>query len=146
MSALAVKTAAAVDVAWIGALARSRTFAAKWSDQALAAELSRPDSIFLAAAGEGGARGYAVARVVDADCRLLDLAASTDGAGLGRALLSGLTEAAKARACSKISFEASASNSRALAFYAKAGAKVVGRRLKFYYDGSDAVLMDLDLP
>lgn len=143
MNAIAVRPAAAGDVAAAFALAQARPYTAKWSASALAEEISRPDSIFLVA--EGG-RGYALARVVERDCRLLDLAAASDGAGCGRALLSALTLAAKARGCAKVSFEASAGNERALAFYAKAGAHVVGRRPKFYYDGSDAVLMDLDIP
>jgi len=132
-------TAAHLDeVAAIGA----RPFAAGWSREALAAELERPDSIFLVAPG----RGYALARVAGAECALLDLAAAEDGRGAGRALFSALTLAAKARGCARLTFEASALNTRALDFYAKAGARIVGRRPKFYYDGSDAVLLDLDIP
>lgn len=125
-------------VAGVGA----RPFAAGWSPEALAAELKRADSIFLVVPE----RGYALARVAGDDCLLLDLAAAFDGGGCGRALLAALKEAAKARGCRKISFEASAANARGQAFYQKAGAKVVGRRPKFYYDGSDAVLLDLDIP
>lgn len=125
-------------VAGIGA----RPFAAGWSPEALAAELGRADSIFLVVPE----RGYALARVAGDDCLLLDLAAAFDGGGFGRALLAALKEAAKARGCRKISFEASAANARAQEFYQKAGAVVVGRRPKFYYDGSDAVLLDLDIP
>lgn len=145
MSAPAVRPAAASDAAAVGALSRSRTFAARWSDEALAAETARADSIFLVAADER-ARGYALARVVEDDCRLLDLAAETDGSGVGRALWSALMLAARTRGCSKISLEVSALNARALAFYEKAGGAVVGRRPKFYNDGSDAVLMDFKLP
>lgn len=125
-------------VAGVGA----RPFAAGWSPEALRAELERADSIFLVAAD----RGYALARVAGDDCVLLDLAAAFDGGGCGRALLAALKQAAKARGCRRISFEASAANARGQAFYQKAGAKVVGRRPKFYYDGSDAVLLDLDIP
>jgi len=141
MNALVVRPASAGDVATIFALALSRPFTAKWTATALLEELARPDSIFLVAPG----RGYAFARVVDGDCRLLDIAASSDGGGFGRALLAELSRAAKARGCAKISFEVSAANARALSFYEKAGAEVVGRRPKFYYDGADAVLMDLKL-
>lgn len=142
MSVLAVRPATESDVEAVDAIARARAFAAKWPKGDLAAEVSRPDSIFLVIPGQG----YALARVVDRDCRLLDIAAASDGGGRGRALLSALALAAKARGCAKISLEVSAANARALAFYAKAGAFVVGRRPKFYYDGSDAVLMDLDIP
>lgn len=144
MNALAVRPAVAHDLPAVFALAQARSYSAKWSLQALADELARPDSMFFAAE-DGMVRGYAFARVVERDCRLLDIATASNGCGLGRALLTTLARAAKARDCSKISFEVSAANARALAFYAKAGAAVVGRRPKFYYDGSDAVLMDMDL-
>ena len=145
MSALAVRRAEADDVEAISALALARPYTAKWSTRALAHELDRLDSVFVVGDDSGKLRGYALARVVERDCRLLDLAAASDGAGCGRALMSALTLTAKARGCVKISFEVSAANERALAFYAKAGARVVGRRSKFYNDGSDAVLMDLDI-
>ena len=119
-----------------------RPFAAGWSRAAFAAELGRPDGIFLVLPG----RGYCVARVVAEEARLVDLCAAEDGKGAGRALWAALLSAAKARGCSKLTFEVSAANARALAFYAKAGATVAGRRPKFYTDGSDAVLMDLALP
>ncbi len=141
MSGPAVRPASAADASAVFALAMSRPFTAKWSLAALTEEAARPDSIFLVIPG----KGYALARVVEDDCRLLDLAAATDGTGLGRALLADLSRAAKARGCAKISLEVSANNARALFFYSRAGASVVGRRPKFYYDGADAVLMDLNL-
>jgi ribosomal protein S18 acetylase RimI-like enzyme len=144
MSGLAVRPASADDVAAAVEIAQARPYTAKWSAEAFAAELERPDSIFLVAADDR-VRGYALARVVDRDCRLLDLGAASDGAGYGRALLSALGIAARERGCALISWEVSSANARARDFYAKAGAKVVGRRPKFYYDGSDAVLMDLNL-
>lgn len=141
MSGLAPRPAAAGDAEWVFALAKSRPYTAKWPAAALTDELARPDSIFLVIPG----KGYALARVVDDDCRLLDLASAVDGNGAGRALMDGLKHAARQHGCAKLSFEVSAANARALSFYEKAGARVVGRRPKFYYDGADAVLMDLDL-
>jgi ribosomal-protein-alanine N-acetyltransferase len=141
MSGPEVRPASAGDLDAVAAIAK-RKFAAGWSRAALAGELGRPDSIFLVVPS----RAYALARVVEDDCRLLDIAAESDGAGGGRALLAELARAAKARGCAKLSLEVSALNARALSFYTKAGAKVVGRRPKFYNDGSDAVLMDLDIP
>ncbi len=142
MSAPAVRPATAADIPDILRIASSRPFTAKWSNEAFLAEVSRPESILLVAPGSG----YALARVVADDCRLLDIAAAEDGGGWGKALLSALRAEARARDCAKISFEVSAANARALSFYEKAGARVVGGRPKFYTDGSDAVLMDLDLP
>ena len=136
-----VKPAEAEDISWISELAKSKPFAAAWSFEAFGHELGRPDRLLLVSEP----RGYILARLVDDDCLLLDIAVAEDGKGVGRALFKALKDAAKTRACRKISFEVSAANERALAFYAAAGAAVVGRRKKFYNDGSDAVLMDLNL-
>jgi len=144
MSGPEVRPASAGDLDAVAAIAK-RTFAAGWSRTALGDELGRADSIFLVVPRGAGMHGYALARVVERDCRLLDIAVESDGSGHGRTLLEALARAAKARGCEKISLEASALNARALGFYAKAGAKVVGCRPKFYNDGSDAVLMDLDI-
>lgn len=136
-----VKPAEATDLEWVSDLAKTKPFAAAWSREAFVHELGRPDGIFLVS----DPHGYALARVVESDCLLLDIAAAEDGQGVGRALFKDLQVAAKAKACRKISFEVSAANVRALTFYDAAGAVVVGRRKKFYNDGSDAVLMDLNL-
>lgn len=140
MNGLEARPATPADAESVFALAQARPYTAKWSVAALAEEAARPDSIFLVMPG-----GYALARIVEDDCRLLDIAAAADGEGRGRALLAGIKNAAKLHGCVKLSLEVSAANGRALSFYAKAGARVVGRRPKFYYDGADAVLMDLDL-
>ncbi|MBI5247235.1 MAG: GNAT family N-acetyltransferase [Elusimicrobia bacterium] len=144
MKDFAVRPAAAADAAAVGALAKSRPFTAKWPIADLSDEASRPDALFFVAV-DGPIRGYALARLVDKEVRLLDLAAAEDGRGLGRALWDALLDAARERGAAKLTLEVSADNARAAAFYAKRGAKVVGRRPKFYYDGSDAVLMDLEL-
>lgn len=141
-----IRAAGEGDAAAVAALAASRPFTAKWPARELALETGRLDSVFLVLEEDGRIRGYALARVLDGDCLLLDLASDADGSGRGRALMEALVRAAKARGCRKLSFEVSAANERARGFYAKLGGAVVGRRPKFYYDGSDAVLMDLDIP
>ncbi len=139
MNAIAVRRATAADLDGVRALALARRFTARWSRADLAAELERKESIFLVA--EGG--GYALARVEAGEARLLDLAAPKDGSGAGRALWTALLAAAKDAGAERLTFECSARNARALAFYEAAGASVVGSRKKFYDDGSDAVLLDV---
>lgn len=141
MKRIAVRRAGPADLDGVRALALARPFTAKWPRADLAAELERKDSIFLVA--EGG--GYALARVEAGEARLLDLASPGDGSGAGRALWAALLSAAKAAGAGRLTFECSAENARALAFYAAAGASVVGSRKKFYDDGSDAVLLDVAL-
>ncbi|MFI5348946.1 MAG: GNAT family N-acetyltransferase [Elusimicrobiota bacterium] len=121
-----------------------RPNAARWSRESYAAELERADSIFLVA-DDGAVAGYVVARVVENEAQLLDIAAAADGTGTGQALWGALAAAARARGAAKLTLEVSSANSRALLFYRRAGANVVGRRSKFYNDGSDAILMDLTL-
>jgi ribosomal protein S18 acetylase RimI-like enzyme len=139
-----VRSVRSFDVGEIVEIAK-RPYAARWSREAYAAEAERTDSLFLVA-DDGTVRGYAIARLFDAEAQLLDLAAAVDGEGAGRALWAALAAAARARGASKLTFEVSSANSRALLFYKRAGAHVVGRRAKFYNDGSDAVLMDFPLP
>lgn len=139
-----VRPARGFDVGEVTAIAAARPHAARWSRDAYAAEAERTDSIFLVA-DDGAVLGYAVARVFEAEVQLLDLAAAADGQGTGRALWAALAAAARARGAARLTLEVSAANSRALLFYKRAGAGVVGRRAKFYNDGSDAVLMDLPL-
>lgn len=143
MSVPVVRPARSFDMGEIEALAR-RPFAAAWSRRAYADEAERTDSIFLVA-DDGAVRGYVLARVFEGESQLLDLAVVEDGRGVGRTLWSALAQAARGRGCRKITLEVSDKNSRAQHFYRRAGAKVVGRRPKFYNDGSDAILMDFPL-
>jgi ribosomal protein S18 acetylase RimI-like enzyme len=138
-----VRPCRSYDVGEIAEIAK-RPGAARWSRESYAAEVERADSIFLVA-DDGAAIGYALARLVDNEAQLLDIAAAADGSGTGRALWAALATAARARGAAKVTLEVSSANSRALLFYKRAGAHVVGRRPKFYNDGSDAILMDLTL-
>jgi ribosomal protein S18 acetylase RimI-like enzyme len=141
---LLVRPCRSFDVGEVAELAK-RPHAAKWSREAYAAEAERTDSLFLVA-DDGTVRGYAVARLFEDEAQLLDIAAVEDGQGVGRALWAALAVAARTRGAVKLTLEVSAGNSRALLFYKRIGAVVVGRRPKFYNDGSDAVLMDFQLP
>ena len=132
------------DVGEVADISR-RAYAARWSRDAYEAETKRLDSVFLVA-DSGAVRGYAIARIFDDEARLLDFVSAEDGRGIGRDLWLELAAAARARGAAKLTLEVSSANSRALLFYKRAGARVVGRRAKFYNDGSDAVLMDFPLP
>lgn len=150
-----VRRAEPGDVAAAAALAASRS-ATRWSLAALRDELGREDAVFLVADAapaetstileDSPARdavdGYAVARAVDEELRLLDIVSAVDGRGTGRALWSALVAEGRRLGLKRLTLEVSAVNPRALAFYRAAGAVEVGRRPKFYADGSDAVLMD----
>ncbi len=135
-----VRAARPSDAGAVAEIAK-RAGAARWSSGAYAAEAGRDDGVFLVAGG-GAVRGYAVARLFEDDARLLDFASAADGRGIGRALWAALAAQSRARGAARLTLEVSSANERALRFYRRAGARVVGRRPKFYNDGSDAILMD----
>jgi ribosomal-protein-alanine N-acetyltransferase len=127
-----------------GGLAAVRSLTA-WTRRGLAAELERDDALFAVVTDDDGVAGYAVARFVERECRLLDIVVVEDGLGLGRALWDFIVQEARARGAAVLNFEVSEKNRRAWNFYIAAGAKEVGWRPKFYPDGAAAVLMDYDL-
>ena len=92
--------------------------------------------------------GYAVLWKVPPEAQLLTIAVAPEAArcGFGRKLLSHLIETCRSLDFQKVTLEVSAANVPARRLYESAGFRVVGRRPKFYNDGSDAILMDLPLP
>ena len=104
-----------------------------WTRKHFESELDDPNSIFHVAEG-----GFLVARKYPHEIQLLDVAVAQARRGVGRALLKELMTRGR-----PITLEVSSQNPGAQAFYEALGFRVVGRRTKFYTDGSDAVLMDL---
>lgn len=144
MKKIAVRAATGDDLDAAAAIAAARS-AAGWTRRALAGELGRADAVFVVAAEGADVRGYAAARLVGEEARLLDVAVAADGRGVGRSLWAFLVAEARRRGAQLLTLEVSERNGRARAFYRAAGAAEVGRRSRFYADGSDAVLMDLRL-
>lgn len=66
--------------------------------------------------------------------------------GIARRLLERAHSLAREAGCGIVGLEVSATNVPAIAFYDGAGYRIVGRRTKYYNDGSDALLMSLRLP
>lgn len=144
MRKIDVRPAENGDLGAAAELAEQRS-ATKWTLTALRGELGRPDAVLAVAADGGTLLGYAAARAVDEELRLLDIVSAVEGQGVGRALWAFLVEKGRKRGLKKLTLEVGADNLRARAFYAAAGAVEVGRRPKFYLNGSDAVLMDARL-
>lgn len=118
-----------------------------WSRQGFEAELGRRDSRLVVAEEGGRVQGYACWRAVPPEARILSLAVSREaaGQGLGRRLMRHLLDEARMRGLEKATLEVSAANQAAYGLYVSTGFSVVGRRPKFYNDGSDAILMDAPL-
>ncbi|MBI5631535.1 MAG: ribosomal protein S18-alanine N-acetyltransferase [Elusimicrobia bacterium] len=119
-----------------------------WSREQFQRELDFERSYFVVLELGGLVRGYAGLWILPPEAQVTTLAVAPEaaGQGLGRLLLGHLIELCRGRGLKKISLEASAKNERALRLYRGFGFRVVGRRAKFYNDGSDAILMDLALP
>ncbi len=129
------------------AIEGSWTTTPHWTRRQFEAEVRGPGSLFLVAEDGGGIAGYGVLWKVPPEAQLLNLAVDRKRArkGVGRELLQALSIMAKGGGCAVMTLEVSARNAPALTLYEKTGFRVVGRRPKFYNDGSDAVLMDLSL-
>lgn len=147
MSRAVVRLARPEDLDALAAIEASQPASAGWTKTQFAAELSRENALVLAAELKGRVVGLLAAWFVPPEAQLFTVTVhpSSMGGGVGSALLQELAATARARGCVKVTLEVSERNTRALALYARAGGRVVGRRPKFYNDGSDALLMDLPL-
>ncbi len=119
-----------------------------WSRAQFEREISSERSCLLVLEEEGLLRAYAGFWSIPPEAQVTTLVVAPEaaGRGLGRLLLGRLLESCRGRGLARVSLEVSSSNERALRLYRRAGFRIVGRRPKFYNDGSDAILMDLSLP
>ncbi|MBI5595036.1 MAG: ribosomal protein S18-alanine N-acetyltransferase [Elusimicrobia bacterium] len=142
-----VRDARPADLDAVAALEAAVPQAPGWTRAQFAAELGRADRAFVVAEGTQGVCGYAVAWLAGGEAQLLTIAVAGGARrrGAARALLDAVGERARASGCAKVTLEVSEANAPARALYDGRGGRVVGRRPKFYNDGSDALLMDLPL-
>ena len=144
-----VRRARPADLPALAAL-EAASFPDPWSRRMLAAAVEDRFTLVLVAEGEGapgGLAGYAVFRHAADEAELLSLAVAPEarGRGLGRRLsedgLARVREAG-ARVCY---LEVRPTNDPAVALYRSLGFRQVGRRRRYYRDGSDALVMALFL-
>ncbi|WP_160000387.1 GNAT family N-acetyltransferase [Roseomonas sp. 18066] len=114
-----------------------------WGPDALRLMLEMPGAFCLLA----GEAGFILARVAADEAEILTLAVhpAARRQGLALALLETTALAAAARGAAALFLEVSAGNAPARALYAAAGFAEVGRRRRYYADGSDALVLRLDL-
>jgi ribosomal-protein-alanine N-acetyltransferase len=109
----------------------------------LAAQLGQPGVFALL--DEAG--GMILVRVAadEAEILTLGVAPKARRAGLGRALLDAACEAARAAGAARLFLEVAATNQAARALYDAAGFAQIGRRRRYYADGTDALMMSRPL-
>ncbi len=145
-------------------------FAFPWSERAFLSELALPYTVYLVArtpmpappvppaprggwwssgrdrAGvptKGQLAGYGGLQVILDEGHITTLAVAPEhrGQGLGELLLLRMTEEARRRGVLRLTLEVRVSNYVAQNLYRKYGFEVEGRRLRYYGDGEDALIM-----
>lgn len=108
-------------------------FSTPWSENALAEELSNPDSHFLVAKC-GEIAGYIGVQEICGEAYITNVAVFEKHRkkGIGRMLLKAAAEGALSRNCEFITLEVRISNSAAIALYESEGFEMVGVRKNFY--------------
>lgn len=116
-----------------------------WTRAQVDDELARQNRWYAVADSDGAVMGYAGLYLSppDADIQTVAVAPESQGRGLGSRLLAAAVDAAWAAGCTRIFLEVRADNDAALALYGSAGFRRLGRRSRYYRDGTDAVTMRL---
>jgi ribosomal-protein-alanine N-acetyltransferase len=115
-----------------------------WGEDAIALQLALPGAFGLV--DERG--GMLLGRVAADEAEVLTLAVapSVRRQGLGRALLRAARDHVSACGGHAMFLEVAAANDAALSLYRREGCVEVGRRLRYYADASDALVLRADLP
>lgn len=111
----------------------------RWGADAIALQLEMPGSFGLL--HEAG--GLVICRVAADEAELLTLAVNpaVRRQGVGIALLGGAMVRAGASGAARMFLDVSVTNEAAQALYTRAGFAAVGRRAKYYANGSDALVL-----
>jgi [ribosomal protein S18]-alanine N-acetyltransferase len=110
-----------------------------WGPDAIALSLELPGAFGLLRAGAG----MILARVAAGEAEVLTLAVAEPARrrGVASALLGAAMAEAMARGAATMFLEVSTRNEAARTLYARAGFTEVGRRARYYADGSDALVL-----
>jgi len=121
--------------------------AERWGPDAIALMLALPGAFGVLAQEGDEPAGFALARVAADEAEILTIATrpAARRRGHGRALFAALAKEARARGAAALFLEVSEANAAARGLYAALGAREVGRRKRYYADGSDALVMRVAL-
>lgn len=104
-------------------------------------------TVFLGGKTQSTPEGFAVWRDLGPEAELLTIGVvgAAREQGLGQALVKAVLDAAKAAGVNRFFLEVSSENQSARGLYDQCGFIVVGERKQYYADGTDAMVMALDL-
>ena len=135
-----MRPACAVDAAVLAAI-HGAAFppSEAWGEQAIGLQLGLPGVFGLI----DTAGGMVLARIAGDEGEVLTLAVvpANRRRGLGRALLGAALQEIRDRGARVVFLEVSEANQAARALYAAAGFVEVGRRRRYYADGTDALVL-----
>jgi ribosomal-protein-alanine N-acetyltransferase len=114
-----------------------------WNETAMARLLAMPGAFALIAAQDDEPAGLVLARVAAdaAEIVTLGVAAARTRRGIGRSLVTAAAAEARARGAARLFLEVAATNGAARRLYERLGFREVGRRRRYYPDGTDALLL-----
>lgn len=145
-----VRPAAGTDVDDVAALERTAFPLDPWSPALLGEGIEGllPTVSHLVAERAGEFAGYAVVSVVDVDAELQRIAVpeAARRGGVATALLTAVRDHAATGGATRLLLEVREDNVAGRAFYAHHGFGELGRRPRYYRDGTTALVLSTDLP
>ena len=134
------------DIPKVYAINRLSFTADAWSREAMEREFRLPYSLRFVAEHEGNVIAYAFIWLIKEEAFIMTLAVDPEwrGKGIGRWFLERIIERLKGKA-HVVSLDVRKSNIPAIRLYRSLGFRVVKERPKFYSDGENALLMELQL-
>lgn len=119
----------------------------RWGADAIGMLVALPGHVALLATMDGEPAGFVLGRVAAEEAEILTLAVrpAARRAGMGRALMLALMAEAAQRGAATLFLEVAEGNAAARGLYSGLGGQEVGRRRRYYPDGSDALVLSLPL-
>ena len=127
--------------------AEAFTFDEAWEQKALALMLGLPGHFGLLAISGDQPLGFAIGRAQAGEAEILTIAVrpGVRRQGIGHLLLRALMTEAARRGAAELFLEVAEPNAIARALYTSVGARQVGRRPRYYADGTAALILRIDL-
>ena len=118
-----------------------------WSKAQWKKELSNPRSLCLGAINSSELIGFVCALEISNELDILSIAVNPihQKQGLGEMILRAVVSKAQFKGIKKITLEVKENNYIAISLYRKIGFKTAGKRIKYYKDGSNALILSLAL-